>query len=205
VLRCTRNSLTHSLTHSLAHPLTHSLSLSLSIFHSLALSLSRSFTLSLFHFLALSLSLSLFHSLSLTHSLSLSLSLSHPSWNLDGNVDETEWLRMWEEESHYVGCQIPAGQPLVISNIHGKQMTDCCPSENPGHWTTIGSTVCHFFKSDEYHCPPGWSEPWAGYCYLLVTEEKAWSDARIFCSHNKTGADLVSIGSLLEQEFVYGQ
>ena len=52
-------------------------------------------------------------------------------------------------------------------------------------------------------CPPGWSSFNASNsCYRYFEESKNWSDARSFCQ-NTYGADLVSIGSVEENRFVF--
>ena len=51
-------------------------------------------------------------------------------------------------------------------------------------------------------CPEGWGEHFSGYCYLPITEEQTWADAQSFCKDNNTAANLVTIVSDYENDFV---
>ncbi len=51
-------------------------------------------------------------------------------------------------------------------------------------------------------CPTGWSENFAGNCYLLVTEELNWGAARAFCKDNNTDSDLASLLTQVENSHV---
>ncbi|RVE67062.1 hypothetical protein OJAV_G00113620 [Oryzias javanicus] len=54
-------------------------------------------------------------------------------------------------------------------------------------------------KTEGKSCPEGWMR-FRNRCYYKSTEKKTWFDSRIFCQDN--GADLVTINSKEEQEFV---
>ena len=51
-------------------------------------------------------------------------------------------------------------------------------------------------------CPEGWGEHFSGYCYLPISEEQTWADAQSFCKDNNTAANLVTIMSDYENDFV---
>ena len=51
-------------------------------------------------------------------------------------------------------------------------------------------------------CPDGWGEHFSGYCYLPIPEELTWAEAQSFCQDNNTAANLVSIMSDYENDFV---
>ena len=51
-------------------------------------------------------------------------------------------------------------------------------------------------------CPDGWGEHFSGNCYLPITEEQTWADAQSFCKQNNSAANLVTIVSDYENDFV---
>ena len=51
------------------------------------------------------------------------------------------------------------------------------------------------------HCPDGWTME-SDACYLAGEGEMTWSEARGWCKHNYSQADLVSIHSPLENDKV---
>ena len=57
-------------------------------------------------------------------------------------------------------------------------------------------------NSAKVTCPEGWGEHFSGYCYLPIPEEQTWADAQSFCKDNNTAANLVTIWSDYENDFV---
>lgn len=60
------------------------------------------------------------------------------------------------------------------------------------------------FYTAKVTCPDGWGEHFSGYCYLPIGEEQTWADAQSFCKDNNTAANLVTIVSDYENDFVRG-
>ena len=53
-------------------------------------------------------------------------------------------------------------------------------------------------------CGPGWSfDVYGQGCYMLVREELTWEEAELSCQ--RQGANLVSIHSLNEQNYINGE
>ncbi len=76
--------------------------------------------------------------------------------------------------THIRGCQIKKGDPIDASILmHPKK-----------------------------YCPEGWGEPFADSCYLAISQEKSWGDARSFCKDNQSTSDLVTIFSPYENNHV---
>ena len=56
--------------------------------------------------------------------------------------------------------------------------------------------------SAKVECPEGWGEHFSGYCYLPVASESTYSVAQAYCKDNNTEANLVSVLSDYENDFV---
>lgn len=52
------------------------------------------------------------------------------------------------------------------------------------------------------YCPEGWGDPFADACYLTITTEMSWGEARSFCKENNSIADLVTIFSPYENNYI---
>ncbi len=57
-----------------------------------------------------------------------------------------------------------------------------------------------FFSLSTEYCPPGW-EYFQGSCYFFSSSLMSWDDSQSYCQ--QSSANLVNIGSVEENEFVF--
>uniref|UniRef100_A0A8C2SV90 Macrophage mannose receptor 1 n=1 Tax=Coturnix japonica TaxID=93934 RepID=A0A8C2SV90_COTJA len=73
-----------------------------------------------------------------------------------------------------------------------------CKKEN----STLGSSSLPLEDAEPVKCPEGWL-PYAGHCYMIHREPRAWKDALISC--NESNGNLASIHNTEEHDFILSQ